>query len=391
MATSNTSPARWPTSIANLKAFKPGDLDVPVTIPVLEFPLFTDALVIEEANFGPYAFLNTEDFRDDIVRTAIVLRYAACDYEAHREQRTCDKSRTELYHGGYAQDELAALASLILGIRLSAGSVSREFKLKGDPLGRPTELGSRDKPFFRTPRNYVIPSTASGQHNLQDLQRIEELKDVSQKKAVAIIRSARMYQQALWVAESEPSMTWLLMVSALETAANEWQRAKGDPVERLKESKPELHKYLSSLSDDSILKKVAEGVADSLGNTKKFVSFVQAFRPDPPPQRPTERFQFPWDDENWTKALKTIYGYRSNALHEGIPFPAPMCSPPIRRSDLGVCGEFPTDLEKGATWIRADLPVHLHVFEYVTRNVLLKWWYSEAKCSNSTTQSAGSL
>ena len=192
MATNNTSPARWPTSIANLKAFKPGDRDVPVTIPVLEFPLFTDALVIEEANLGPYAFLNTEDFRGDIVRTAIVLRYAACDYEAHREQRTYDKSRTELYHGGYAQDELAALASLILGIRLSAGSVSREFKLKGDPLGRPTELGSRDKPFFRTPRNYVIPSTASGQHNLQDLQRIEELKDVSQKKAVAIIRSARI-------------------------------------------------------------------------------------------------------------------------------------------------------------------------------------------------------
>ena len=59
-------------------------------------------------------------------------------------------------------------------------------------------------------------------------------------------------------------MTWLLMVSALETAANEWQRAKGDPVERLKESKPELHKYLSSLSDDSILKKVAAYVAESL-------------------------------------------------------------------------------------------------------------------------------
>jgi hypothetical protein len=176
------------------------------------------------------------------------LRYAACDYEAHCEPRTYDESHTEIYHGGYAQDELAALASLIFGIRLSAGSVSREFGVHGDPLGRPTERGSRDKPFFRTPRNYVIPSTASRQHNLQDLQRIEELKDVSQKKAVAVVRSARMYQQALWVAESEPSMTWLLMVSALETAANEWQRAKGDPVERLKESKPELHKYLSSLS-----------------------------------------------------------------------------------------------------------------------------------------------
>ena len=73
MATNNISLARWPTSIANLKAFKPGDLDMPGTIRVLEFPLFTDALVIEEANFGQYAFLNTEDFRDDIVRTAIVL------------------------------------------------------------------------------------------------------------------------------------------------------------------------------------------------------------------------------------------------------------------------------------------------------------------------------
>jgi len=326
--------------------------------------------------------LNTEDFRDDIVRTAIVLRYAACDYEAHREPRTYDESRTKLYHGGYAQDELAALASVILGIRLSAGSVSREFELDKDPLGRPTERGSRDKPFFRTPRNYVIPSTASEQHNLQDLQRIEELKDVSQKKAVAIVRSARMYQQALWVAESEPSMTWLLMVSALETAANEWQRARGDPVERLKESRPELHECLSSLSDDC-LKKVAEGVADSLGITKKFVSFVQAFRPDPPPQRPPEKFLFPWDNENWTKALKTIYGYRSKALYEGIPFPAPMCSPPIKRPDhLGVCGEFPTvqaHRENGETLRRTDLPIHLHVFEYVTRNVLLKWWSSAAK------------
>jgi hypothetical protein len=72
-----------------------------------------------------------------------------------------------------------------------------------------------------------------------------------------------MYQEALWAAESEPSMAWLLLVSALETAANEWQRSNGSPVERLQESKPELYAYLSGLSDDSILKTVAEGVSDS--------------------------------------------------------------------------------------------------------------------------------
>ena len=186
MAKNKTSPIRWPISIANLKAFKPGSSGVPVTNPVLEFPLFTDALVIGEARFGPYAFLNTEDYRDDVVRAAIVLRYVACDYEAHREPRTYDESRENPYHGGYAQDELAALASLILGIRLSAGSVTREFEVKGDPLGKPTERGSRDKPFFRLPRSYVIPSAASGQHDLHDLQGIEKLEDVSQKKLLRL-------------------------------------------------------------------------------------------------------------------------------------------------------------------------------------------------------------
>jgi hypothetical protein len=145
--------------------------------------------------------------------------------------------------------------------------------------------------------------------------------------------------------------TWAF--SALETAANEWQRSNGEPVDRLQEVKPELFAYLSGLSDDSILKTVAEGVADSLGITKKFVGFVQAFRPGPP-QRPTEGFQFPWDEGNWAKALKTIYRYRSKALHDGIPFPASMCSPPTRLPDLGVSAEIPTaraHSEKGATWI----------------------------------------
>ena len=383
LATDGTSPNRWPPSIGNLREFKPGALEAPVAIPIVEFSLFTDARVIGEAHFGPYAFLNTGAFRDDgAVRAAIVLRYAIYGDESGPGPRRYDKSDAELYHGGYAQDELAALASLILGIRLRAGPVSREFQVKGDPLGRPTELWNEGMPYFRAPRRYVIPTTATGEHYLEGLVRIDELKDLSQRKAIAVIRSARMYQEALWVAESEPAMTWLLLVSALETAANEWQRSNGDPVERLQESKPELYAYLSDLPDDSILKTVAQGVADSLGITKKFVGFVLAFLPDPPSQRPTEGFQFPWNEQNWAKALKTIYRYRSQALHDGVPFPAPMCSPPTKLPDLPAIAEIPTALahsEKGATWIRADMPIYLHVFEYVARNVLLKWWPSLAR------------
>ena len=31
----------------------------------------------------------------------------------------------------------------------------------------------------------------------------------------------------------------------------------------------------------------------------------------------------------------------------------------------------------GGTWVRADVPINLHSFHYITRQVLLNWWESE--------------
>jgi hypothetical protein len=30
----------------------------------------------------------------------------------------------------------------------------------------------------------------------------------------------------------------------------------------------------------------------------------------------------------------------------------------------------------GSTWLKKDIPFHLHVFEYITREVILGWWRS---------------
>jgi hypothetical protein len=108
-------PAPWPPSIANWLAFENNQ----PWIATDEFPLFTDAWITGETETGPYVFMNTVASRTKTARPGIVLRYPIYkvpDYPDFRE------TNAELYHGGSPQQELAALASLAMGIRLRAGS-----------------------------------------------------------------------------------------------------------------------------------------------------------------------------------------------------------------------------------------------------------------------------
>jgi hypothetical protein len=116
-------------------------------------------------------------------------------------------------------------------------------------------------------------------------------------------------------------------------------------------------------------------LVDSLGATTKFVKFCITHRPEVPPMRPEQEHRVPWTTAYLRQALGTIYHYRSLALHEGIPFPAPMCAPPrtygdalAERQAYGGAGAM------GGIWSAADLPIFLHVFEYIARNALLSWW-----------------
>lgn len=118
---------------------------------------------------------------------------------------------------------------------------------------------------------------------------------------------------------------------------------------------------------------VTKQIAPYLGATAKFRDFVLEFLPEPPANRPSEFAQVPWDRKWMKKAMETIYGSRSSALHGGIPFPAPMCAPPEQNADK--LAERPISLAtrmQSATWAADDTPMLLQTFEYIIRHCLVR-------------------
>lgn len=347
---------------------------------VVELKLFTDAWIIAEAAHGPYAFLNTVPHIATggmfDLKPAIALRV-----EQYLPPEIGDMSVTsdDHYHGGWHYDEVAAIASLILGARIVAGPVDREFGYDADPLGR-----SRAHALALLP---TLPArTASPQipwlfeqRDLRDLGLLESFPGLDIPAAVALIKSARLFQQALWISDTTPETAWLLLVSAIETAANHWNAAIMSPTERLKLSYPRLVALLEATDDDALVEKAAAELAPLIAATGKFIGFCATFRPDPPELRAAfGRVDFA--PKAFKAAMTRIYRYRSRALHGGIPFPRPMCAAPDRDDGpTGTAEERPGGLAVGtlgATWLAEDMPMYLHTFAYITRHALLAWWRS---------------
>jgi hypothetical protein len=346
----------------------------------MEWPLYTDAWLTGEIQeeLGPYAFLNLVAVRHGfgVARPASILRmdmYLPPD-------RLPDMSETDSnqYHGGTFADEIAALASLALGIRMKAGGASRTFDVAGDSKGRPVGWDFRLDPVLRVrPYGRVIPE-AAGQRSLNALNVLAALPQVDAADAIAFVRAARLYQEALWIAESEPDLAWLLLVSSVESAANQWRRTKGAAVDRLGVEKPDLIAYLDSLGVAGLVDRIAREFSDTLGSTKKFVDFLLTHLPQPPTKRP-QRGQLSWEQSDLKKVFRLVYACRSKALHDGVPFPAPMCEPPIALPDSHAPSEIPMGLATstlGGVWKVEDTPILLHVFDYIARNALLSWWRS---------------
>jgi hypothetical protein len=79
---------------------------------------------------------------------------------------------------------------------------------------------------------------------------------------------------------------------------------------------------------------------------------------------------------------RVVYKHRSRALHDGTPFPPSMCTPPFQENNWEAPMEYPLGLAMSSqqgTWLREQMPIHIHVFEYLVRHVLLKWWDSRIK------------
>lgn len=348
---------------------------------VYEYPLYTDARILGEVKgqCGPYSFLNlVSDHPDQRVRAGFIVRIAVTDI-GDGDLRNRLKTDTARFHGGSLVDEISALSSLVLGVRVEAGDCSREFNLKSnDPFGRPQGWGRRVPPVLNIAANQPIIPSARTQTNLGDLLVLNSVTRLNQQQAVALIRAARLFKDALWIGESEPELAWLMLVSALESGAQCWSKGDYEPWQKMVKSKRDLSKFLLCSGGRTMLRKVSSFLGDSIGATKKFSTFCLHFLPSAPDHRPVEDWlRIDWSQKNWKKIFNKVYGYRSKALHVGIPFPIPMCEPPYIASSNGI----PTERGlvalamhgHGGTWAADDVPINLNLFVQVTRNILINW------------------
>jgi len=185
-------------------------------------------------------------------------------------------------------------------------------------------------------------------------------------------------------------MSWLLMVSALEAAADH-EAGDSKPEVRLHEVAPSLAAELDNISKP-VTEMVALRIAHLFKPTARFIKFMTRFMPDEPAQRPLHG-AIKWTRSALRDALSSVYDKRSKALHSAIPIPPPMCEPPDRFD--GLYAEKALGLAvhmDGGTWMADDLPMNLHMFEYLTRGTLLKWWHHRATpevCNASSTHIQG--
>jgi hypothetical protein len=346
---------------------------------IFEMRLYSDAWFISEAfNLGPYSFLNTVPSmragRMYELKPGIVLR---AEWLLLPESSPPLETNDDLYHGRDPFDEIAALTSLLLDARIAARPIDRDFNSWDDPLGRPRGHDATFLPLLPTSHQAPQIPRLQEQRDLRNLAALATYPLIPAEAASALVKAAHLFQNALWIADSTPEMAWLLLVSAIETAANQWDGDTRTPEERLAMSYRSLIDILRKAEVEHLVPKIAHTLRGVIGATPKFVGFMETFMPPEPTVRP-QFGRLDFAPEALRDAMKRVYGLRSRALHAGIPFPSPMCRPPDR-SENGVAEETPTGLAAatlGASWKTVDTPMLLHSFAYLTRGALLNWWRS---------------
>jgi hypothetical protein len=366
--TEASSTETGPTSYRNWRA----QIDGASSYGADEIAIYSDARItgqIEEG-LGPYALINGHpaDKRDP----ALILRARA--YLDPRAFSFPRQTNTKGFTGSTPADEIAALVSLQVGARVMAGGVVRF--ADADELHWRI-LGDRDRPTPLFPAAGKVPLLPRAlQAKSIRPAPFDTFPKLAPDDATALVRAARCYRDALWIAEAEPELAWLLFVSALEVAAVQQHIDRADPIDILRGSKPKLVEMLEG--DESLLRDVAVELARDLRATARFLDFALRFTPAPPSPRAPEGFRLDWSQNHLKNCMKKVYAHRSNALHEGVPFPPPMCDSPFQGGpDWEAPGETVIGVAvstAGGTWVREDLPFPLHTFEYIVRGALLSWW-----------------
>jgi len=282
------------------------------------------------------------------------------------------------YVGGDIGAEMAALLSLALGCRFrSGGRVRQGLPLDTQPVGYADESQHR-APYLVPPHRRPMIEGLAAPRSLKEAKALLELyPTLGGADAVALVRSASQYADALWLADADPRLAWIKFIGALEAAANRRDDLRQDnPIEQLKRHKPKLYRKLKDGPEDALVA-VAEETSRLFRSEVKVRSFVKAFDPGPPSVRPLGKgWHFDWNELD--EAIKVIYNHRSRDLHDGIAFPWPLCEAPHLAEDNISAERFPAIAVsgRGGRWESADLPMYLHVFAHLVGGCLRNWWTS---------------
>ena len=381
LATDPLSPGSGPWGWRNAKAWQSG---LPSSC-ALEIACYTDH---PDLTFGfrsdPYVALtplSTTDilthYTSGLPRLGVVIRIEQhlplSDPDSYLPD-DWDQDDPIVHHGGDAAQELAALLSLSLGIRLRAGGIMRVFHSSDEsPRGHAHEFDS-GIPYLPPlpPVGFrILPYTSSNGRTIEfsnARKLFDTYANLPPLEALALVRSARAYQEALWIAESDPRQAWLRLVSAVEAISGLAPDMAAEDA--LREAHPEMADRVLRTRDPVLIDWVTTKLVHQARSTAKFLSFLKTFEPRAPRQRPAQRYRVDWT--TLRKQMDDIYEYRSADLHAGKPFPDPMCRPPSISKRYHIAEEI--------AWIDRNwsgkAPIHLHMFEYVARSAIQAWWHS---------------
>ncbi|MFD0261779.1 hypothetical protein ACFVH7_26335 [Kitasatospora indigofera] len=274
-------------------------------------------------------------------------------------------------------DEVAALLSLALGIRMRSGSLVRRLPGDGFSAGVPELHWHRPPGLIPVPRRLLqLPGLRGETRDLQPgIDFLHLYPDLDPTEAFVLAKAARHYADALWIADSDPEQAWLRLVTALEVAAVHVQVQEADPVAAFTEAYPKTAK---AITDDggAALPVAAREFARLIGAGRRFRSFVGRYAPVPPALRPLRKgVRFEW--AGLDQAMKDIYGYRSALLHEGRPFPPMMTGLALEVDENGAFDECPHSdslwSSGTADWPLGAAPMYLWLFAYIVRGALMAW------------------
>lgn len=230
------------------------------------------------------------------------------------------KPDSDAYHGGLIGDEIAALVTLSLGVRLRCAGTSQTSGIHDSEQHEPI--------YFRVPlllrpggvNTEHIPAALSREADLGLLQRLTSFPTIDEGAQVELVRASRAYASALWWVNEDPNQAWLQLVTAAEIAANHRPTTSLPPTKLVEDLWPELWEALASGGEQTRIA-VCKQVANQMRATRKFIDFIVQCAPDPVEPRPTFG-AIEWDQME--SHARIIYKQRSQALHGGKPFPMPM-------------------------------------------------------------------